>query len=58
MWRFLAPQIQQKEQKMSIKRIKIALLAFVFIGLAWHLELGNDYDGKLIQPQTTQPSES
>ncbi|WP_268893817.1 hypothetical protein [Rodentibacter pneumotropicus] len=32
---------------MSIKRIKIALLTFVFIGLAWHLELGNDYDGKM-----------
>lgn len=43
---------------MSIKKIKIALLAFLFIGLAWHLELGNDYDGKFIQPQTTQPSES
>ncbi|WP_256856077.1 hypothetical protein [Rodentibacter ratti] len=40
---------------MSIKRIKIALLAFVF---AWHLELSHDYDGKFIQPQTTQPSES
>ncbi|WP_256891807.1 hypothetical protein [Rodentibacter pneumotropicus] len=43
---------------MRIKRIKIALLAFVFIGLAWNLELNHDYDGKFIQPQTTQPSES
>ncbi|WP_318256462.1 hypothetical protein [Rodentibacter caecimuris] len=43
---------------MSIKRIKIALLAFVFIGLAWYLELGNDYDGRMIQQQIIQPSES
>ncbi|MDC2824556.1 hypothetical protein PHA51_00695 [Rodentibacter pneumotropicus] len=42
---------------MSIKRIKIALHAFVFIGLARHLELGNDYDGRIIQHQITQPSE-
>ncbi|AOF54492.1 hypothetical protein [Rodentibacter caecimuris] len=32
---------------MSIRKVKITLIALVFISLAWHLELGNDYDGKM-----------
>ncbi|MCR1838587.1 hypothetical protein NSA18_11945 [Pasteurella caecimuris] len=37
---------------MSIRKVKIALVALVFISLAWHFDLGNDYDGRIIPPHS------
>ncbi|WP_335342886.1 hypothetical protein [Rodentibacter genomosp. 2] len=43
---------------MSIKRIKIALMALVFISLAWHFDLGSDYDGQIIRPHLQKTNQT
>ncbi|WP_164027557.1 hypothetical protein [Rodentibacter caecimuris] len=35
---------------MSIRKVKITLVALVFISLAWHFDLGSDYDGRIVLP--------
>ncbi|WP_335342920.1 hypothetical protein [Rodentibacter caecimuris] len=43
---------------MSIRKVKIALVALVFISLAWHFDLGSDYDGRIIPPHSQKTNQT